>query len=733
MHKKDTMRKTIYISVLILLTICSISYGQDIIKERPTIGLVLSGGGAKGFAHVGVLKVLEEVGIPIDYITGTSMGSIIGGFYSMGYSAKEIEKMIREQDWDIVLTDYVYRKYIPLYDRDEYDRYAFSFPIKERGVSLPEGIVHGHNVLKLFSRYSLNYHSLSDFSKLPIPFACAGADIVNGEEYIMEKGYIPLAMRASMSIPTLFTPVDYDNKMLVDGGMINNFPVIKAKKMGADIIIGVDVQKGKKTKDELKTMPDIMNQAIFFLGMDTYQKNKKYVDVYIKPNINGYSVSDFYKADSLIVVGERAARKMIPELMELKKKLGNRYTTKKQTLLPPNSNDTLFIEKIKVKGLKKLSESQVLNRLHIKTPGKVTLEKLERGIDRLYASLNFKTVMYRMDGINKNVLEITVQEKITNRFNVGIHYDSWGDAAILLNTTYNNIFKKGSKFSFDLKLAEKPRLMATYRVNNGWKPGLMARLEYNNFSFYQYNNGDKIADYLVDKFRADININSIISNAYSIGGGLRLEYFESKPQVTTDDIYDTDEFYLTYYGFIRMDTHEKRYYPRSGMSMYGEFRVLVDGSEEYEKGSPYSTIYFDLKKPIRFSKNFTFVPQVYASGLLTKTDNPPVLAMTMWGGTEQTKYLDNQIPFIGLRAMETLHNSAIVVRGDFQWEMWKKNYLILKANAGKFEDFFSSSHTLLGAGLTFAYESVIGPMEASVMYSNENKKFTFLINLGYWF
>ena len=590
------MRKIIFVTTILIVSFCFYSLGQDTIQRRPKVGLVLSGGGAKGFAHVGVLKVLEELGIPVDYITGTSMGSIIGGFYSMGYSAKEIEKMISMQNWDIVLTDYVYRRYIPLFDRDEYDRYAFSFPIKDRGVALPEGIVHGHNVLKLFSRYSLNYHSTTDFRKLPIPFACAGADIVNGEEYIMEEGYLPLAMRASMSIPTLFTPVNYDGRLLVDGGMINNFPVIKAKNMGADIIIGVDVQKGKKTKSELKNMNDIINQGIFFLGMDTYQKNKKYVDIYIKPNIDGYSVSDFYKADSLIVLGERAARKMIPELMQLKKKIGYDCQMKKQTLKPPHDNDTLFIREVKVKGHKKLSESQILSRLHLKTPCKVSLQEIENGVDRLYSSLNFKTVMYRVDGENKDVLEITVSEKITNRFNVGIHYDSWNDASILLNTTFNNIWTRGSKLSFDVKLAEKPRIITTYTINNGWKPGLRARLEYNNFSFYEYDKGNNIGGYLVDKYRADININSVISNAYSLGIGFRADYFESKPQVTNEAKYNTDEHYFSYYSFIRMDTHEKLYYPAKGMSMYAEYRLLVDQSDQYRKNSPYSILYFDINQ-----------------------------------------------------------------------------------------------------------------------------------------
>lgn len=730
MHKKTKMRKILSISFVLVLVMCFSTYAQTETKSRPKIGLVLSGGGAKGFAHVGVLKIIEELGIPIDYITGTSMGAIIGGMYSMGYSASEIEKLISNQNWDIVLSDYVHREHISLYDRDEYDRYAFSFPIRDKGISLPEGIVHGQNVLKLFCRYALKYHSQREFSELPIPFACVGSDIVKGEEYVMEDGFLPLAMKASMSIPTLFTPVDYKGRMLVDGGMINNFPVIKAKEMGADIIIGVDVQKGKRTKKELKSMPDIMNQAVFFLGMETYNKNMKFVDLYIKPNINGFSVSDFEKAKQLIKIGEEAARKNISQLMDLKKKLGKNVEVKPQLLKPPHETDSLYIREVVVKGTKKLKPKQVLNRLHIKAPGLITMEDIELGIDRLYASLNFKTVMYRLDG---DVLEITVDEKITNRFNVGVHYDSWGDAAILLNTTYNNILRKGSKFSFDLKLAEKPRVMATYRVNNGWKPGFMARVEYNKFTFYDYEDGDKKAEYLVDKYRGEVNINSIISNAYSIGAGVRFDYYESEPQISSDDFYNTHEFYVSYYGFMTLDTHEKKYYPRSGISIHSEFRLLVDNSEEYRGRSPYSILYFDLKKPMRFGKYVTLIPQLYASGLLTDPDNPPIMAMTMWGGTEQTRYLDNQIPFIGLRTLETYHKSGIVLRTDLRWEMWKKNYLIVRANAGKYEDFFRSSKTILGAGLAFSYDSVLGPMEASVMYSNDNKKFNLLINLGYWF
>ncbi len=730
MHKTNRMYKIMFVSVfLFFITIINI-YAQREETKRPKIGLVLSGGGAKGFAHVGVLKVIEELGIPIDYITGTSMGAIIGGMYSMGYSASEIEKLISSQDWSIVLTDYVYRGHIPLYDRDEYDRYAFSFPIRDKGVSFPDGIVHGQNVLKLFCRYSLKYHSQKFFSELPIPFACVGSDIVNGEACIIEDGYLPLAMRASMSIPTIFTPVEYKGRMLVDGGIINNFPAIKAKEMGADIIIGVDVQKSEKTKDEIRTLPDIIDQAVFFMGMDVYKDNVSNVDVHIRPNIDKFAVSSFDQAKELIDAGEDAARKSISKLVDLKKELGENVVVKPQLLKSPHENDSLYVRKVVIKGVDKLNENQVLNRLYIKAPGLVTIKDIELGVDKLYASLNFKTVMYRLD---RDILEITVDEKITDRFNVGIHYDSWEDASILLNTTFNNILRRGSKFSLDLKLAKRPRFMATYRVNNGWKPGIMTRVEYNKFSYYEYDLGDKKGESVIDKYRGEVNVNSVIADAYSVGIGARFDNYISRPKVFFGERKKTDNFYISYYTFLSMDTHERKYYPRTGISMHSEFRLLVDNSGEHKSESPYSMFYFDIKKPIRLSKDLTLIPQLYASGLLADSDNPPLVAMTMWGGTEQTKYVDNQIPFIGLRSLENNHKNGLVVRTDIRWEMWRKNYLILKANIGKYENFFSSSKTVIGAGLSFSYDSVIGPMEASVMYSNDNKKLNLFVNLGYWF
>ena len=423
-------------------------------NKRPKIGLVLSGGGAKGFAHVGVLKVIDELGIPIDYISGTSMGSIIGGFYSIGYSARDIETMIKNQNWKQLLGDHISRKYVPFHEKKNYERHVLSFPIKPKGIQLPSGIVKGQNVLNLFERLSIDYHNQTDFKKLPIPFVCVATDIETGEEVVLDKGYLPDAMRASMAIPTLFSPIEIDGRLLVDGGMINNFPVKEVVKMGADIVIGVDVQSGPKSKKELNTFIDIINQSVSLMALNKYKENIDFVDVYIKPKISKYSVGSFEEADSLIYKGEQMGREFIPQLLALKEKYNLKKEERKQ-YVPPTDSTKYFISEVDVTGLKEVSNSLLLGKLNIETPDTVDLKSLQTGIDRIYGSRYFDKVDFQMLGGDEKVLRLRVKERTTKRFNVGVRYDSDNKAGVLLNTTFRNKLRSGSRLSFDFEIGRE--------------------------------------------------------------------------------------------------------------------------------------------------------------------------------------------------------------------------------------------------------------------------------------
>ena len=248
-------------------------HSQDTIRH-PKIGLVLSGGGAKGFAHVGALKVIEEAGIPIDYITGTSIGSIVGGLYAMGYDAATLEKIISGQNWESLLSNESNRKYVPAITKEEESRYLLSLPVKAKKIAIPEGFLNGQKAMELVTYLSYGYHDLIDFSRLPIPFKCIAADIATGEEVVLDKGYLPKAVRASMSVPAVFAACDIDNRMLVDGGIVNNFPVDRCREMGADIIIGIDIGDDLMRKDKIRSISRYDLTADYFLG---YARTKKTV------------------------------------------------------------------------------------------------------------------------------------------------------------------------------------------------------------------------------------------------------------------------------------------------------------------------------------------------------------------------------------------------------------------------------------------------------------------------
>jgi len=262
--------------------------------DRPKIALVLSGGGAKGFAHIGVLKVLEKEGIPIDMIVGTSIGSLVGGIYSLGYNASELEVLVKSLNWERVLTDDVSRINLSNHDQLLKQRYIFSLPINgSKKLSLPQGIIKGQNVLNLFCDLSGNVPIDADFSKFPIPFACVATNLETGEELVLNNGSLPTAMFSSMAIPVAFQSYDREGHLLVDGGIVNNFPTDVAKRMGADIIIGVDIRNDSFDTKKLKSLNNVLGQLINFFDQEKQSANKSYCDLIITPDITGYTMSSF--------------------------------------------------------------------------------------------------------------------------------------------------------------------------------------------------------------------------------------------------------------------------------------------------------------------------------------------------------------------------------------------------------------------------------------------------------
>ena len=338
--------KNLTLLFLVVLLVCGNSWAQKKVKnEEPEkkiqVALVLCGGGAKGMAHIGVIKKLEEVGIRPDMVLGTSIGALVGGLYAMGYNSAQIDSIVSTADWKYLLSDNIKRADLGFSKKMDEEKFFLNVPLDDlrgeiiktkdstksesKGVfSLPGGFVSGNNVLNLLNGLAIGYQDSIDFNKLPIPYACIATNLATGEEVVLDHGYLPLAMRASMAIPGFFSPVTIDGNVLVDGGVVNNFPVDVARRKGANIVIGVDVQTDLANAEELKGIDAVLMQLISLMGNDKFEENKKNTDIYLHPDVQKFGVLSFNReaVAELLANGYRAADEKDAELRALAKLIG---------------------------------------------------------------------------------------------------------------------------------------------------------------------------------------------------------------------------------------------------------------------------------------------------------------------------------------------------------------------------------------------------------------------------
>lgn len=291
-------------------------------SPRKKVGIVLSGGGAKGVAHIGVIKALEELNIPIDYIAGTSIGAIIGGLYSIGYTSEQLEIIVKQTNWIDLLTDKVSRKEIPFPFKSDDSKYFMSFPINNSGKN--GGIIKGKNISQLLHQLTEGYQNVTNFDSLPIPFACIATDMVRNQKEVIRFGKLSEAMRASMAVPIVFSPIYSGQKVLIDGGFKDNLPIDVVKAMGADIIIGIDVQSELSDSDNLHSIAGIANQLMLMICQSSLDESTKDIDAYIKVDVENYNAASFTKAaiDTLIIRGENAAKANYNTLLSIKNRVG---------------------------------------------------------------------------------------------------------------------------------------------------------------------------------------------------------------------------------------------------------------------------------------------------------------------------------------------------------------------------------------------------------------------------
>lgn len=411
-------------------------YGQDELSKNPRVGIVLSGGGAKGLAHIGVLKVIDSLGVRVDYIAGTSMGAAVGGLYASGYTAKQLDSIFKIIDFDILLGDKVPRPSRTFQERKNSEKYAFSVPIDNFKIQLPSSISRGQNLFNLFTKLTLDVSSASDFSNLPIPFYCMATDMETGDSVILEKGNLAEAILISNTLPTLFQPVENDGRLLMDGGISNNYPIEHLKTKDLDFIIGVSVEDNLLSKDEIKSISDIFTQINNFRSNDELIKKINCTDLLIEPNIEDFSIISFNKGDEIIKSGEVEALSFSNKLKAIAKKQNFKKVSK--VILPL---DTLNFNKVKILGNEKYTDSYVFGKLRFRRNGVVSFDEFSTGVNNLLATNNFDSFRYTFKPVSSNSYDLigNIKEaKNTKLLKLGLHYDQLLKSSVLLNLTKNS-------------------------------------------------------------------------------------------------------------------------------------------------------------------------------------------------------------------------------------------------------------------------------------------------------
>lgn len=731
---------------IILLAVSIIFSGRTEINaseteecSRPKIGLVLSGGGAKGVAHIGVLKVLEEAEIPIDYISGTSMGAIIGGLYSIGYTAAELDSMVREQDWMFLLTDQIQRPYRSFDSKFNKEHYLVNIPLgKDRKLSTPSGVVKGQSILNKFTSLTTGFHHHSSFDSLPIPFACVAGDLVEGKEVVIRSGNLPLAMRTSMSVPGVFEPVYRDGMALIDGGVFNNFPVDICKEMGADITIGVDLSTEAIEKPDYKGFMDIANRVTFLLGEEKYRKNKQKVTLYMNPGLKGYTSADFKPVaiDTMIAMGERVARRNWNQILKLKKSLGE-YTYTKNNGKTINKKDNR-IDEIKFDGLETIDEKSLYRLMKIR-PNKNLLFSEAEELSFILQGLGlFDSVSYSIIGNEegKQVLVFYVHEKNKGNIGIGVHLNTEDIASVLLNAEGTIGERKKHNISATAKINKNAWLNLDYnlRVKDMNRVGLAYNISYTDFKVRNHSEDMGYLSYLNNHLEMYIRNDSYRNLRYKFG--VQYDWFNNISSWYTTDYTNLEigkDHFLSCRMDLEYDKMDNREIPTSGVNVRFTPEIYVNGlfGNDCYMFTPFT---FRVKAAYSVNSRICILPEVF--GRFVMGDKTSPLFNNLVGGECYDRYILGQQVFYGIHNTEILEKMALGYRVDFRFRLFDRHYVSCIGNYmlhdDKMKDLFKGKD-FWGAGLKYSYNSVLGPISATIDYSSRTKEVGFYASAGFYF
>lgn len=719
-----SIKKTFSFILLIFFYLSFFSQVKEDLKipQNPKIGLSLSGGGAKGFAHIGVLKVLDSLGVKVDYISGTSMGAIVGGLYASGYTAKDIEKIVLDTDFYSIIANEKTREEGTFFNKNN-EKYIINIPIKNGKINvLPKALSTGQKNIYMMKELFKNVSTVDDFSKLPIPFMCIATNLESGKMEIFEKGDLVSSIMASSAFPSLMDPVKVGDSLYIDGAMTVNYPSKPLKDKGIDIVIGVDLSQPLANRDELNSLVAILNQVIDF-GIKKETKNQyKYTDINIHPDLTGLSATSYGEKEKILESGYSEALKYFKILSTLPKK----NTEVLRAPINPIFSNIYKIDNFILENNHIYTKNYVRGKMNLKFPSLQTYGSINKMIDKLYATGNYSLINYDIvQQENKNFLKLNVTEDNTRLFlKFGLHYDNVFKTGLLINTTAKRLLFKNSTLSLDLIVGDKPRYYFNYFVDNGYIPGfgLYASgmsLDLKNYQSEVYDNWNW--------FRNEFFVQSIWRDKYAIGGGFSHDHYHS-----TKNIYEPISF-INPYIFIKSDTQDDKNFPTKGFYLDAEGKVLDIFSNKSEKKPIQAKANIHVNIP--FGNRLTYRIDLFG-GFTVGEEISPYYKYRPGGIFEQK--IGNFIGFEGINFGAMSSDNLLIASNNLQIKIMKNYFIIGSFNFLNtfekidFENILKISEK--SAGITVGYKSPFGQIKLNYARAfQKDSKGIFSVILGHWF
>lgn len=700
-------------------------------EQRPKIALVLSGGGAKGAAHIGVLKVLEKYQVPIDIIVGTSVGSIVGGMYSVGYSPDEIEKTVLNLKFNSLLTNSKDRNLKNIEEKIENDKYPFTMSIdKNLKLSFPMGILNGENIYLQLKDIFSRAENIKNFNELPIEYRAITTDLQTGKEVILSDGDLAIATFKSMAIPSFLEPIKDENKFYVDGGVVNNFPIDVALSLGADIIIAVDITAETSKINEKSNLVTILDKLATYNGNRKTETHKKLADLLIVPDVKDHDTIDFGNLNELVVAGEDAAEKYGYILANLSSPKDFKEIKDKALKEEPIQINKIKLEGNSILTLKKVNELKpsVKNR-------KFTKADLNDWTKKIYSVSYIERIFYE---VNDDTVIFKVKEKDGINIRASLNYASNYGGSMNIAATVPNFGIWTRNYTIKAEASSFPKInfnnVTFYEVGKFKLLG-GASIGYETDPLFIYKNGDKVSTYTTNKFIASLSFGTAISN--SVVSGISLGYANNDNKYLSGDrdIYNFNENYQALFSSIYtyVDTLNERNFPSKGtvLRLEGFNSQDISGKETNLGGGMFSANFYTPLSE-KFSVGFG------VAGGKMRGEELPKSSLFRIGGLRSS---ETAFSFVGLPMMGVYADEFYILRGGIQYKLTDTFHLLAKYNMLTYSSDllpFQNNYSIgdrkyHGYGGGIGWNTFLGPISLFLSNNLDDSSPLFEVYMGYTF